>query len=99
MGQVTVEIKDASLIYALDLRDIETLTKVIDKIVDSWDYSQELHDEYAKRIATVLKDKMKKERDRIRNYGGSIGFNLEFCEKEIKAGRKVDSSRLRYTSN
>lgn len=99
MARISVDVDDTSVIWSLNMRDPKVLERVLEKLVDSWDYSQELHTQYAERLTMELKKRLQMERDRIARYGGSIGDNLEFCEKEIRAGRRVDSSKLRYTSN
>lgn len=99
MARINIDVDDTSVIWALNMRDPRVLECVLEKLVDSWDYSQELHHQYADRLAAGLKAILREERDRIANYGGSISDNLKFCEKEIRAGRTVDSSKLRYNSN
>lgn len=99
MARISVDVDDASVIWSLNMRDPKVIEYVLAKLVDSWDYSQELHTQYAKRLTAELKKRLQMERDQIARYGGSASYNLMFCEKEILAGRKVDFNKLRYTSN
>lgn len=99
MARLNVDVDYVDLVGALNFRDPKVLDLVLDKIVNSWDYSQELHSGFADRIASDIRKRVGLERDRIANYGGSIGDNIKFCERELRAGRTIDPSRLRYTSN
>lgn len=98
----TIEVKAtislSSFLFALD-EDEETINALVDKIAESWDYTKELDVEYVRRISLHLTEKIKEKKQRFLNYGGSPAWNMEYCEKELKAGRKVNRNKLSNSGN
>lgn len=102
MSRLSVDLSPKEVIdsiYQSELKDEEVQQHMIHAIAKGWNWTEELDTDFIARITALLVKEIAATKASSINYGGSPKWNMEYAEKELKAGRKPDKRRFSNAGN
>ncbi len=88
--RLVVEAPISTVLFNLPVHDEEVQKLVIQRLVESWEYTVETKEAFIKRIGDLLSLEVKERERVLQNYNGTYNH----CRDILKSGRKVNTNRL-----
>lgn len=88
--RLVVEAPISTVLFNLPVHDEEVQKLVIQRLVESWDYTVETKEAFIKRIGDLLSLEVEQREKALQNYNDTY----DCCRKKLKSGQKVDTDRL-----